>query len=60
GGAWEAWLVVHRCCGFEMAGRLFGTVFMVGLWLDTVFMQKSLGPGNATTPDLAAFPGTLA
>ncbi|MDH4413881.1 MAG: GNAT family N-acetyltransferase [Rhizobium sp.] len=60
GGASEASVAVHRSCGFELAGRLVGTGFKHGLWLDTVFMQKSLGAGNVTTPDLAAFPGTLA
>lgn len=52
GGASEASLAVHRSCGFEVAGRLNATGFKHGVWLDTVFMQKSLGEGSATTPDL--------
>lgn len=59
GGASEASMAVHRSCGFEMAGRLVGTGFKHAAWLDTVLMQKSLGAGNATPPDLERFPGTL-
>ncbi len=59
GGASEASIAVHRSCGFVLAGRLSGTGFKHGLWLDTVFMQKSLGEGNSTQPDLLAYPGTL-
>jgi phosphinothricin acetyltransferase len=59
GGASEASMAVHHSCGFEMAGRLVGTGFKHGSWLDTVFMQKSLGEGHATPPDLTVFPGTL-
>jgi phosphinothricin acetyltransferase len=51
GGASEASMAVHRSCGFEMAGRLVGTGFKHGRWLDTVFMQKTLGEGNTTMPD---------
>jgi phosphinothricin acetyltransferase len=59
GGASEGSMGVHRSCGFEVAGRLVGTGFKHGLWLDTVFMQKALGDGKSTPPDLTAFPGSL-
>ena len=59
GGASEASMAVHRSCGFEMAGRLVGTGFKHGLWLDTVFMQKALGAANTAAPDLGAYPATL-
>lgn len=57
GGASEASMALHRSCGFEMAGRLVGTGFKHGIWLDTVFMQKALGDGNSTMPDLSICPG---
>lgn len=60
GGASEASVAVHRSCGFVVAGRLSGTGFKHGLWLDTVFMQRALGEGDTTLPDLLAYPGTLA
>lgn len=59
GGASEASMAVHRSCGFELAGRLSGSGFKHGLWLDTVFMQKTLGEGNTTMPDLSSYPGTM-
>lgn len=59
GGASEASMAVHRSCGFDMVGRLVGTGYKHGLWLDTVFMQKALGEGNSTNPDLSTYPGTL-
>lgn len=59
GGASEASIAVHRSCGFDMAGRLTGTGFKHDLWLDTVFMQKALGEGNATVPDPLSYPGSL-
>lgn len=59
GGASEASMAVHRSCGFEPAGRLIGTGFKHDLWLDTVFMQKALGEGNSTIPDLSSYPGTM-
>jgi phosphinothricin acetyltransferase len=59
GGASEASMAVHRSCSFEPAGRLVGTGFKHDLWLDTVFMQKALGEGNSTMPDLSSYPGTM-
>ncbi|KPF42868.1 N-acetyltransferase family protein [Rhizobium sp. G187] len=59
GGASDASVAVHRSCGFTLAGRLDGTGFKHGLWLDTIFMQRPLGEGNTTKPDLTVYPGTL-
>lgn len=59
GGASEASISVHRSCGFALAGRLSGTGFKHGSWLDTVFMQRSLGEGTTTLPDLSTYPGTM-
>lgn len=59
GGASTASIAVHLSCGFEQVGRLTATGFKHGNWLDTVFMQRSLGDGNATAPDLNACPGII-
>ena len=59
GGASDASMAVHRSCGFELSGRLAGTGFKHDTWLDTVFMQKALGEGNATKPDLSSYPATM-
>ena len=52
GGASEASIKLHARCGFELAGRLRATGFKHGIWLDTVLMQRPLGPGCTTDPDL--------
>lgn len=59
GGASLASIAVHRACGFRMVGTLNGTGFKLGQWLDTVFMQVTLGEGDSTDPDPARYPGTL-
>ena len=41
---------LHRALGFHMVGTLANTGFKFGRWLDTVLMQRSLGPGAATPP----------
>lgn len=53
GGASEASIALHTKCGFALAGRLEATGFKHGQWLDTVLMQRSLGPGRTSDPDLA-------
>ncbi|CAN7330399.1 GNAT family N-acetyltransferase [Rhizobium sp. LjRoot30] len=59
GGASPASIAVHRSCGFEDGGVLKGTGFKHGRWLDTVLMQRSLGEGTESTPELDLYPGTL-
>ncbi|MHB0951629.1 MAG: GNAT family N-acetyltransferase [Allorhizobium sp.] len=59
GGASPASVGLHRACGFEMAGKLTGTGFKHGKWLDTVLMQLALGEGDSTEPDETVYPGTL-
>lgn len=59
GGASESSVGVHRACGFELAGRLTGTGFKHDIWLDTVLMQKALGEGTDSKPDMQAYPGSL-
>nr|WP_272213990.1 GNAT family N-acetyltransferase [Marinicella sp. W31]MDC2879926.1 GNAT family N-acetyltransferase [Marinicella sp. W31] len=50
GGASPASIALHGSCGFADAGRLVGTGFKHGRWLDTVFMQRPLGEGKSSDP----------
>jgi L-amino acid N-acyltransferase YncA len=59
GGAHPASVAVHAKAGFEHQGTLKATGYKHGRWLDTVFMEKSLGEGAATDPDPETYPGTL-
>jgi L-amino acid N-acyltransferase YncA len=43
---------LHAALGFRKVGVLEGTGFKFGRWLATVLMQRPLGPGNRTLPDL--------
>lgn len=42
---------LHKRHGFEHAGQLKSTGFKFGAWVDTVIMQRALGPGDDTLPD---------
>jgi phosphinothricin acetyltransferase len=41
---------LHSSHGFERTGLLRNAGFKFGRWLDAVFMQRSLGDGDRTTP----------
>jgi phosphinothricin acetyltransferase len=41
---------LHRACGFREVGTLRAVGFKHGRWVDTVLMQRPLGPGDATLP----------
>ena len=41
---------VHEACGFEHAGVFRNVGYKFGRWLDTVQMQRALGPGATTAP----------
>ena len=43
-------IALHRACGFGDAGNLRNVGFKFGRWLDTVLMQRALGPGATTKP----------
>lgn len=43
-------IAVHRACGFREAGRLEGVGFKFGRWVDSVLMQRPLGPGASGVP----------
>jgi phosphinothricin acetyltransferase len=59
GGASAASVSLHAGQGFVTVGTMTGTGFKHGQWLDTVFMQRTLGEGSTTLPDEAHYPGTL-
>jgi phosphinothricin acetyltransferase len=41
---------LHASCGFEMVGTLKSVGFKFGRWLDSVLMERPLGPGDTTPP----------
>lgn len=43
-------IAVHRRCGFEHVGIFRSVGLKFGRWIDTVMMQRPLGPGDATLP----------
>jgi L-amino acid N-acyltransferase YncA len=42
---------LHKRLGFTMAGNLRSVGFKFGRWLDSVFMERALGPGDDTLPE---------
>ena len=42
---------LHRKLGFTDAGNIKSVGYKHGKWLDTVFMQRALGPGDSAPPD---------
>ncbi|KAA5805034.1 N-acetyltransferase family protein [Alkalicaulis satelles] len=43
-------IALHGRYGFEPAGTLRSVGFKLGRWVDTVLMQRSLGPGDQVAP----------
>jgi L-amino acid N-acyltransferase YncA len=43
-------IALHRRLGFEPVGTLRSVGFKLGQWVDTVLMQRALGPGNSAFP----------
>ncbi|WP_315723595.1 MULTISPECIES: GNAT family N-acetyltransferase [unclassified Bradyrhizobium] len=41
---------LHTACGFEMIGTHPSVGLKFGRWLDTVMMQRALGPGSSNIP----------
>lgn len=56
GGAEPASVALHAACGFAHAGRVTGMGWKHGRWLDTVYMQRALGPGATCPPGPAPAP----
>ncbi|MGH6786908.1 MAG: GNAT family N-acetyltransferase [Novosphingobium sp.] len=52
GGAEPASERLHAACGFVTAGRLTGIGRKHAQWLDTLYMQRALGQGDATPPEV--------
>jgi len=44
-------IALHRAWGFRLIGTIEHVGFKFGRWLDTVLMQRALGPGAAEPPD---------
>ena len=42
---------LHASLGFQRSGTLRSTGFKFGRWVDTVTMQRALGPGDGTLPE---------
>jgi L-amino acid N-acyltransferase YncA len=51
GGGEPASIAVHVSLGFTHAGRMKSVGRKKGKWLDTVYMQLSLGDGDSTAPE---------
>lgn len=47
---------LHERLGFRHTGRLEGSGYKHGRWLDTVFMQLELNGGTAGAPDPESLP----
>jgi L-amino acid N-acyltransferase YncA len=41
---------LHRAAGFRLIGNIESVGFKFGRWLDSVLMQRALGPGASTMP----------
>jgi L-amino acid N-acyltransferase YncA len=48
--AQTASIELHRAAGFDMVGTIEDVGFKFGRWLDSVIMQRPLGPGASTKP----------
>jgi L-amino acid N-acyltransferase YncA len=49
--AQTASIELHRAMGFRMIGAFENVGYKFGRWLDSVKMQRALGPGSTTHPD---------
>ena len=47
----DASIRLHAAFGFERVGLLPAVGFKFGRWVDSVLMQRPLGPGEGTPPD---------
>jgi L-amino acid N-acyltransferase YncA len=52
GGAEPASAALHAKAGFVEAGRMRSVGRKFGRWLDTLYMQKPLGPGDTVAPEV--------
>lgn len=47
----SASISLHRSLGFTMIGTLPAVGFKFGRWVDSVLMQRALGPGSSAPPE---------
>jgi L-amino acid N-acyltransferase YncA len=47
---------LHETLGFRHSGRLEGSGYKHGRWLDTTFMQLAMNGGNGLAPDAESLP----
>jgi phosphinothricin acetyltransferase len=47
---------LHERFGFRQVGRVEGSAFKQGRWIDTLLMQRALGDGSASSPPLGQKP----
>ncbi len=52
----SASVILHEKLGFRHAGRLEGSGYKMGRWLDTVFMQLEMNGGKSLPPDPGSLP----
>jgi hypothetical protein len=45
-------LAIHKKFGFSVAGQLRSVGYKMGDWRDTLIMQRALGDGDWTLPDI--------
>jgi len=43
-------IALHRACGFDLTGTFRAIGFKHGRWVDSVLMQRALGPGSSAPP----------
>lgn len=43
-------IALHRACGFSLTGTFQAIGFKHGRWVDSVLMQRALGPGSDSDP----------
>jgi L-amino acid N-acyltransferase YncA len=46
-------ITLHAQLGFQQVGTLLAVGYKFGRWLDSVLMQRALGPGDGTRPEAA-------
>jgi phosphinothricin acetyltransferase len=56
GGAHSASVKLHERMGFRHCGRMEGSGYKLGRWLDTVFMQLPMNGGADLPPDPQSLP----
>lgn len=44
-------IILHERCGFVRVGTMTSIGFKLGQWVDSVLMQRALGPGDETPPN---------